>query len=213
MERDVTQFGARVPAERLERLWTMLAHSQGTLLNASKFASGLSISAPTVASYIDLFVDLLLIRRLRPFHGNLRKRLVKSPKIYVRDSGLVHALLGIGDHNALAGHPVVGASWEGFVIENLLSAAPPLTKASFYRTSAGAEIDLVLEPSGERGLWAIEIKYGLMPNLSKGFHHARADLRPKRTFIVYSGSERYPKTAEIEAIGLREMAATLAELT
>ena len=163
--------------------------------NASKFASGLSINAPTVTSYIDLFVDLLLIRRLRPFHGNPRKRLFKSPKIYVRDSGLV------------------GASSEGFVIENLLSVAPPLTKTSFYRTSAGAEIDLVLEPSGERGLWAIEIKYGLRPNLSKGFHHARADLRPKRTFIVYSGSEPYPITAEIEAIGLREMAATLAELT
>ena len=137
LERDVPQFSRRIPAETLEHLWMMLAHDQGTLLNASRLASGLSVSAPTVTDYIDLLVDLLLVRRLRPFYANVRKRLVKSPKVYVRDSGIVHALLGITDHNSLAGHPVVGASWEGFVIENLLSVAPAGTKASFYRTSAG----------------------------------------------------------------------------
>src|SRR5205823_14389997 len=141
---DVPQFGRRIPAETLERLWTMLAHGQGTLLNASRLASGLSLSAPTVTGYLDLLVDLLLVRRLRPFHANTGKRLVKSPKLYVRDSGLTHALLGIEDQNELAGHPVVGASWEGFVIENLLAVAPARTEASFYRSAGGAEIDLVL---------------------------------------------------------------------
>jgi predicted AAA+ superfamily ATPase len=209
LERDVPQFARRIPAETLERLWTMLAHSQGTLLNASRLASGLAITAPTVTSYIDLLVDLLLVRRLRPFHANVGKRLVKSPKVYVRDSGLVHALLGIVDHNALAGHPVVGASWEGFAIENLLAAAPSRTMASFYRTAAGAEIDLVLELPGKRRVWAIEIKRGLTGSPGKGFHNAREDLKPERSFVVYSGDERYPITKGVEAIGLRELASLL----
>ena len=205
LERDVAQFGRRIPAETLERFWTMLAHGQGTPLNASKLAAGLSVSAPTVSSYIDLLVDLLLVRRLRPFRANVKKRLVKSPKVYVRDSGLVHALLGVEDHDALAGHPVVGASWEGFVIENLLAVAPPRTMASFYRTLAGAEIDLLLELPGKRGPWAIEIKRGLSAGPGRGFHHAREDVRPERAFIVYSGEERYPITKDVEAVGLREM--------
>ena len=162
-----------------------------------------------MSGYIDLLVDLLLVRRLRPFHANVKKRLVKSPKVYVRDSGLVHALLGIESHDALAGHPVVGASWEGFVIENLLAVAPPRTMASFYRTSAGAEIDLLLEIPGARGPWAIEIKRGLSARPGKGFHHAREDVRPERAFLVHSGEERYPITEDIEAIGLREMASLL----
>lgn len=213
LERDVPQFGFRIPAETLERLWTMLAHSQGTLLNASKLAASLSVSAPTVTSYIDLLVDLLLVRRLRPFHANTGKRLVKSPKVYVRDSGLVHALLGIEDYLALAGHPVIGASWEGFVIENLLAAAPPRTLPGFYRTSAGAEIDLILELPGKHGLWAIEIKRGLTTSPSKGFQIAREDINPRRSFIVYSGDDRYPISQEVEAIGVREMASLLAELS
>jgi predicted AAA+ superfamily ATPase len=162
-----------------------------------------------VIGYIDLLVDLLLARRLRPFHANTGKRLVKSPKVYVRDSGLLHALLGIANKNELSGHPVVGASWEGFVIENLLAVTPPRTTASFYRTAAGAEIDLVLELPGEHGLWAIEVKRGLAATPGKGFHNAREDLRPKRSFIVHSGEERYPVTKGIEAIGLREMATLL----
>ncbi len=171
LERDVPQFAPRKPAETLERFWTMLAHSQGTLLNASRLAAGLAVTMPTVVRYIDLLVDLLLVRRLPPFHANTGKRLVKSPKTYVRDSGILHALLGIEDHNALAGHPVVGASWEGFVLENLLAVAPARTQASFYRTSAGAEIDLVLDlPKGER--WAIEVKRGLLPKLEKGCHRS-----------------------------------------
>lgn len=209
LERDVPQFGPRIPAETLGRLWTMLAHAQGTLLNASKLASGLAVSAPTVVRYIDLLTDLLLVRRLAPVHANTGKRLVKSPKVYVRDSGLVHALLGIDDFDALAGHPVAGPSWEGFVIENLLAASPARTTAGFYRTSAGAEIDLVLDLPGRKGRWAVEIKRGLSATPSRGFYHAREDLRPNRAFIVYSGEEQYPVSDDVEAIGLREMAALL----
>lgn len=211
LEREVPLFGPRVPAETLERLWTMLAHAQGALLNASRLAAALMISAQTATRYIDLLTDLLLVRRLLPFHSNLGKRLVKSPKVYIRDSGIVHALLGIPDHNALTGHPVVGASWEGFVLENLLAAAPANPTASFYRTTAGAEIDLVLETPGH-GLWAIEIKRGLSPKPGKGFHIACADLQPNRRFVVYSGLARYPISTETEAIGLKDMAALLAAL-
>ena len=209
LERDVPAFGPRVPAETLERLWTMLAHSQGTLLNASRLAGSLAVSAQTVTRYIDLLVDLLLVRRLQPFHANLNKRLVKSPKVYLRDSGLLHALLGICDANALHGHPVAGTSWEGFVIENLLLVAPDRTQASFFRTAAGAEIDLLLElPTGKR--WAVEIKLGSSPKVEKGFYNAREDTKPDRSFIVYSGNDRYPITKDIEAISLRELAQELA---
>lgn len=211
LERDVPLFGPRIPAETLRRLWTMLAHNQGTLLNATRLAVSLAISAQTVTRYIDLLCDLLLVRRLPPWHGNPGKRLVKSPKTYVRDSGLLHALLGLGDYNALAGHPVAGMSWEGFVVENLLAVAPERTLASFYRTQAGAEVDLLLEfPGGER--WAIEAKLGTAPKLEKGFYHALEDLKPDRAFVVYSGEDRYPMAEGIEAIGLREMAEVLARL-
>ena len=209
LERDVQQFGWQIPAETLERLWVMLAHSQGTLLNVSKLASGLSISARTVSGYIDLLARLLLVRRLRPFYANVKKRLVRSPKIYVRDSGIVHALLDIHDHNSLAGHPVIGASWEGFVIENLLCAAPERTMASFYRTSAGAEIDLVLELPGSRAPWAVEIKRSSGGALGKGFRNAVKDLRPERCFVVTAETERYPLAEGVETIGLREMASIL----
>ena len=209
LERDVQQFGWQIPAETLERLWVMLAHSQGTLLNVSKLASGLSISARTVSGYIDLLARLLLVRRLRPFYANVKKRLVRSPKIYVRDSGIVHALLDIHDHNSLAGHPVIGASWEGFVIENLLCAAPERTMASFYRTAAGAEIDLVLELPGSRAPWAVEIKRSSGGALGKGFRNAVKDLRPERCFVVTAETERYPLAEGVETIGLREMASIL----
>jgi predicted AAA+ superfamily ATPase len=212
LERDVPMFGPRVPAETLERLWTMLAHNQGILLNASRLASGLAVSAPTVTSYIGLLVDLLLVRRLPPFHANVGKRLIKSPKTYVRDSGLVHALLGIATYDELLGHPVVGPSWEGFVIENLLAAAPARTRASFYRTARGAEIDLLLELGGRHGTWAVEIKRGLAAKVEKGFHIAIEDLQPDKAFVVYSGAERYPKGDGVEAIGVRELADGLRSL-
>jgi predicted AAA+ superfamily ATPase len=212
LERDVPMFGPRIPAETLERFWTMLAHSQGGLLNASKLASGIGVSAPTATSYLGLLVDLLLVRRLPPFYRNVGKRLVKSPKTYIRDSGLLHALLGIEDMDALYGHPVIGASWEGFVIETLLAVAPAGTKASFYRTAAGAEIDLVLELGARHGVWAIEIKRSASSGLQKGNHHALEDIAPERSFYVHGGSDRFPITSGTEAISLPELAAELSAL-
>ena len=209
LERDVAQFGPRIPAETLERLWKMLSHGQGSLLNASNLAAALSLSAPTVTKYIDLLVDLLLVRRLRPFHANVGKRLVKSPKVYVRDSGLVHALLDIQDYNQLSGHPVVGSSWEGFVIENLLSVVKDRPLASFYRTSAGAEVDLVLEFPGISEIWIIEIKRALSAKPKKGFYHAYEDIQPNKSFVVYAGDDRYPISQGVEAIGLAEMSELL----
>jgi predicted AAA+ superfamily ATPase len=211
LERDVPQFGPRIPAETLERLWVMLAHNQGQFLNASSLAGSLSISAPTVSSYIDLLCDLLLVRRLPSLHTNIKKRLVKAPRIYIRDSGITHALLGIADYNQLSGHPVFGPSWEGFVIETLLSVAPYPTKASFYRTCAGAEIDLILElPDGKK--WAIEVKSGLGPKVTKGFHHSLEDIDPDQSFVVYAGSERYPITEKSDAVSLTELALELSAL-
>ena len=211
LERDIPQLGPRVPAETLRRFWTMLAHVQGGTLNAARLARSLAVDGKTVARYLDLLVDLLLVRRLSPFHANVGKRLVKSPKVYVRDSGIVHTLLGLDDRDAVLGHPVAGGSWEGFVLENLLGAAPERVNAWFYRTAAGAEIDLVLEMPGGK-LWAVEIKRGLAPKLDKGFHHAREDLNPDRSFVVYSGDDRYPKGDGVEVIGLSELASNLAAL-
>lgn len=211
LSRDIPALEPRIPAETLRRLWTMLAHAQGTLLNASRLATSLSVSSPTVARYIDLLVDLLLVRRLTPYHANLGKRLVKSPKTYVRDSGVLHALLAIPTASALNDHPIVGASWEGFVVETLISCAPGWTTPHFYRTSAGAEIDLLLELPGSK-LWAIEIKRSLSPKVERGFHIACDDLEPERRLVVYSGEERVPMPHGVEAVGLHTLARELAAL-
>ncbi|MDD3554204.1 MAG: ATP-binding protein [Deltaproteobacteria bacterium] len=205
LERDIPQLGPRIPSETLRRLWTMLAHSQGGILNAAALARSLAVDGKTVVRYLDLLVDLLLVRRLAPWHGSVRKRLVKSPKVYVRDSGLVHALLNILDNEALLAHPVVGASWEGMAIESLIVAAPQGTQAYFFRTAAGAEIDLLLERPGERRPWAIEIKRGLAPRIERGFHAACETVEPIRRCIVYSGRERYPLAEGIEAFPLTEL--------
>jgi predicted AAA+ superfamily ATPase len=211
LERDVPQLGPRIAAETLRRFWVMLAHTQGGLLNAAALARGLGVDGKTIAKYLDLMVDLLLVRRLPPWHRNVGKRLVKSPKIYVRDSGITHALLGLGDKEEVLGHPVVGQSWEGFVIESLLSVAPRGTEASFYRASGGAEIDLVLVLPGQKP-WAIEIKRSISPNVKKGFHYACDEVKPQLKFVVYPGHERFSISKEIEAIhvaGLaRELVAT-----
>jgi hypothetical protein len=212
LERDIPQLGPRIPAETLRRLWTMLAHQQGGLLNAAALARALAVDGKTVASYLDLLVDLLLVRRLSPWHGNVRKRLVKSPKVYVRDSGLVHALLGIADREALLAHPVAGGSWEGLAIESLITAAPGGTEAYFFRSAAGAEIDLLLKPPGHRKPWAIEIKRGLAPKIERGFHLACQAARPERRLVVYGGSERFPLAEEVEAISLIDLCEELSAL-
>lgn len=208
LERDIPQFGPRIATDILRRFWGMLAHQQGGLLNTAQFARNLGVDVKTAGSYLDLLVDLLLVRRLPPWHANLGKRLVKSPKVYVRDSGLVHALLNVSDKEALLAHPVVGQSWECFVIENLLVCAATKAQGYFYRTSGGAEIDLLLSwPDGS--LWAIEIKRSLGPKLERGFHAACADLAPARKFVVYPGAERCRLAPDIEAISLKDMAAEL----
>jgi uncharacterized protein len=208
LERDIPQFGPRIAAAMLQRFWTMLAHHQGGLLNMSQFARNLGVDVKTVQGYIDLLEDLLLLRRLTPWHANLGKRLIKSPKVYVRDSGLVHALLGIESHDALLSHPVIGASWEGHVIENLLSGSPRGTQGHFYRSSGGAEVDLLLQrPDG--ALWAIEVKRSLSPKVERGFHAACEDLQPQRRLVVYPGTERYPLAHGVEVMPLGALCAEL----
>jgi predicted AAA+ superfamily ATPase len=202
LERDVPMLGPRIPAETLRRFWTMLAHHQSGLLNAAEFARALGVDGKTIAAYLDLLVDLLLVRRLEPWHTNAGKRLVKSPRIYVRDSGLVHTLLGLGTLEEVLGHPVAGASWESFVIETMIAAAPEGTQANFYRSAAGAEIDLLLTLPGG-ALWAIEVKRSLAPTLERGFYQACADLNPQRRIVIYPGSESYPLREGIEVAPLQ----------
>jgi predicted AAA+ superfamily ATPase len=203
LERDVPALGPRIPAETLRRFWTMLAHSQGSLLNAARLAAALAVSGHTIARYLDLMTDLLLVRALRPWSGNIGKRLVKSPKTYVRDSGIVHALLDIGSMEQLLGHPVVGASWEGFAIEQLIAAAPSEWTAWFYRSAGGAEIDLVFE--SQRGRYAVEVKRSLSPTPSKGFAQACNDISAIKRYIVYPGNTRYPHDAATEVAPLESL--------
>lgn len=201
LERDIPQLGPRIPAETLERFWIMLAHNQGTTINASQLSRNLEVSGTTIGRYLDLLVDLLLVRRLRPWRSNVGKRLVKSPKVYVRDSGITHSLLNILSYNDLLGHPVVGGSWEGFVIENIMSVTPPEAKPYFYRTSGGAEVDLILE-FGVKQRWAIEIKRSSVPSISKGFYIACDDIKATRKYILYSGSDTFSMGNGVTAISL-----------
>jgi len=201
LERDIPALGPRIPATTLRRFWTMLAHAQGGLLNAAALAEGLGVSGQTVGRYLDLLVDLMLVRRLMPWHENAGKRLVKSPKVYVRDSGLVHALLGLDTLEGLLGHPVVGGSWEGLCIETLIAAAPTGTEPYFYRTSAGAELDLILRLPGEE-VWAIEIKRTTAPKVSRGFHLAVKDIRADRKILVYAGDRDVPAGDGLRAMPL-----------
>lgn len=204
LERDVPQLGPRIPAETLRRFWVMLAHTQGGLLNAASLARGLDLDGKTITKYLDLMVDLMLVRRLMPWHRKTGKQLVKSPKIDVRDSGIAHALLGLGGKEDVLGHPVVGPSWEGFVIENIINSAPTEATASFYRASGGAEIDLILTLPGRRP-WAIEIKRSLEPKLSKGFYSACADVSPEAKYVVYPGSQ-FAMANDVRAINVVDLA-------
>jgi len=179
----------------------MLAHSQGELLNASKLASSLGVESVTVSRYLDLMADLLLVRRLEPWYGNIKKRLVRSPRVYVRDSGIVHTLLQIPNYDQLLGHPILGKSWEGFVIETIIASLPSGVRPFFYRTSAGSEIDLVLE-LGLDNYWAVEIKSSKTPTLKKGFYIACEDLKVTRRFVVYTGEDTFSLGNETTAISL-----------
>ena len=204
LQRDIPQLGPRIPAQTLERFWTMLAHNQGQIFNASQISRSLDVSHTTAIRYLDLMIDLLLVRRLQPYTFNVAKRLVKSPKVYVRDSGICHALLNIGNYNTLMGHPILGFSWECFVIENLLSVAPSNAQPYFYRTAKGAEIDLILEFNA-KDLWAIEIKHSTAPRISKGFYAACEDLKPNKKFVVYSGRDTFVIKEDITVITLYDL--------
>ncbi|MGB3585186.1 MAG: ATP-binding protein [Tunicatimonas sp.] len=204
LERDIPQLGPRIPAETLERFWTMLTHNQGTMLNASHLGRNLDVASVTINRYLDLMVDLLLIRRLKPWTRNVGKRLVRSPKIYVRNSGLTHALLNIVAMNDLLGHPVVGGSWEGFVIENLMAVAPSRMTPFYYRTAGGAEVDLVLE-FGVNERWAIEIKRSSSPSVSKGFYLSCEDIQATRRYVVYSGQDTFSMSKDVKAISLFDL--------
>ena len=211
VERDVPLFGPKIPAETLTRFWTMLANMQGGILNASQFAKILDVSQPTIKRYLDLLVDLLLVRQLQPWSENLNKRLVRSPKIYIRDSGITHSLLNIKTYNDLLGHPVQGGSWEGFVIENLMAILPHPMNTYFYRSQAGAEIDFILEISNKEK-WAIEIKRSTVPTLTKGFHIACEDIDATKKFILHAGEETFTIGHGIQAITLKGMMEKVMEL-
>ena len=212
LERDLRMFSDRSPTVIFEQLWTMLAHAQGSVMNFSSLSKSLGISAPTVRSYVELLEKLLLVRILRPFHANVAKQYVKSPKIYVRDSGLTHALLGLQTDIQLWGHPVVGPSWEGFVIENILSVVPTGTLAHFYRTAKGAEIDLVLQFPGFQSRWAIEIKRNVAARTKKGFHIAKEDIGADKCFVVHTGTGRVLLSPDTEALGLLEICTEIQDL-
>lgn len=204
LERDVPMFAPRLPAAGVGRLWGMLAYAQGSLLNASGFAGSMGISSPTVARYLELLVDLQLVRRLSPWHANVGKRFVRSPKTYLRDSGLLHALLDIPTWDTLLGHPIVGFSWEGFVIENLIAAAGDHRHPHFFRTADGAEIDLLFERGG-RVEFAIEIKRSTAPKVSHGFHSACDTLQPQAAFVVHGGDGAWSMGDGITATDLLAM--------
>jgi hypothetical protein len=208
LERDLPQLGLRLPAEQLRRLWTMLAHLQGEPLNAARLAASLGVAGSTLRRYLDTLTDLYMLRQLRPWAGNVGKRLVKSPKIYLRDSGLLHRLLKIPDLDALEGHPVVGRSWEGFAIENVLAQLSPDWQASYFRTAAQAEIDLVLE--GPRSqVVAIEVKRTLSPRVGRGFLNACEDVKATHRFYVIPAGEDRPMGHDTEGLALTRLLSVL----
>lgn len=213
LEREIPQFGSRIASQTLERFWTMLAHSQGSIINASQLSRSLMLSAKSVTSYVDLFTDLLLVRKISPYFANIKKRMVKSPKVYIRDSGLLHGLLGIRDFENLLGHPIIGNSWEGFVLENLINCSPVGTKSSFYRTSGGAEVDLVLELPGKQAPWVFDVKHGTMGKLKKGFYYAVEDIAPEKSFVVHKGKDSFPIDQQTEALSLFDACKMLEQLS
>jgi predicted AAA+ superfamily ATPase len=208
LEMDIPQLDIRIPSVQLRRFWTMLAHCHGQLWNASKLAGSLGVSAPTVRRYLDILEETFIIRQLQPYHANMKKRLIKAPKVYIRDSGLSHALLRIKTFEDLLGHPSIGASWEGFVIEQIVSLLPQNSELYFYRTNAGAEIDLLCMDQKNQPL-PIEIKYSLSPSVSRGFWNAYEDLSCKRGYVVYPGKEMYPLGKNVSVLPLEMLESQL----
>lgn len=203
LERDIPAFGFKMPSTTLRRLWTMLGHLQGETPNQSTLANNLATNRTNISHYLGVLEDLFLIRKIEPYFANVKKRLVKSPRYYIRDSGLLHRLLNIYDYQALLSHPILGKSWEGFVIENIFSVLPRLCDVYFYRTSAGAEVDLVIiTPKGNT--WAVEIKFGVSPKITKGFHQAATDIGADKKFVIYGGDDEYPYAHATTVISLEK---------
>jgi predicted AAA+ superfamily ATPase len=211
LTREIPLFGPKIESETLRRFWTMLAHCQGELMNQARIAASLGVSNPTIGRYLDLLVDLFMVRVLRPWASNVSKRLVKTPKVYIRDTGLLHCLLGIKSMDDLLSNPVAGGSFEGFVIENIASVVGPGVSLYFYRTAAGAEVDLVIELSPTK-IIAIEIKFSLSPKISKGLYEGIETLKPYKTYIVYGGNDRYRLSDQIEVMSLPHVLEELREL-
>jgi hypothetical protein len=203
LEQDLPMLGIGIPASQLRRFWQMLAHLHGQIWNASQVAASLGLTPPTMRSYLDILADTYMARVLPPYYANLGKRLIKSPKVYLRDSGLLHALLGIATLDDLYAHPVAGASWEGVVIEHLISHAGDNTSPCYYRTVAGSELDLVLDAPGEKQ--GYEARFSLSPTLSKGYHLALADLGMEQGEVVYPGMESYQMTSDAYVTSLADV--------
>ncbi|MFN5477669.1 MAG: ATP-binding protein [Sphingobacteriales bacterium] len=201
VERDLPGMGPRIPSARMKIFWTMLAHFHGQQIVYSSLGKSLEVSHTTIKTYLDILTDFYMVRQIQPWSGNTKKRLVKSPKIYLRDTGLLHKLLNIPSYESLLGNPMIGASWEGFVAENIILQLTDQWRYSYYRSSTQAEIDLVLEGPDDE-VWAIEIKRSAAPQISRGFHTAAEDIKATRKFVVYPGSERFPMGQSTEAIGL-----------
>jgi predicted AAA+ superfamily ATPase len=204
LERDLPQLGVRIPPQALLRFWTMLAHYHANVWNAAELARSLSVSQPTVRQYLDLMTGLFMVRQLQPWHENLGKRQVKAPKVYVRDSGLLHQLLGLTTERALQHHPKLGASWEGYAIEEVLHAVKP-TQAYFWATHSGAELDLLLIKRGQR--FGVEIKHMDAPKLTPSMHTAMDDLALERLTVIYPGDRAYALAERVHVLPLAALAA------
>ncbi len=210
LQRDLPQLGVTIASTTLHRVWRMLAHNHGQLFNAAQIGQALGgVAHTTIGRYLDLFVDAMMLRRLMPLHANLGKRLVKSPKVYVRDSGLLHALLNLGTVHALQGHAVAGASWEGLVVEHVAACAPGAAEVNFYRTAAGAELDVVVTLGDQR--IAVEAKFSSAPKPTKGFWQACQDLRVQQAYVVAPVRHRYPIAANTFVVPIQELAGILAK--
>ncbi|MCB0546177.1 MAG: ATP-binding protein [Phaeodactylibacter sp.] len=204
LERDLPLLGLKADPILTGRLWQMTAHLSGSLLNMENLSSSLGIHGTTVRSYLDFFESAYLIRRLQPYHTNIKKRLVKTPKVYIRDTGILHQLLGIPSLFELAGNPMLGASWETYVIEQISAILPDWAELYFYRTHQGTEADLVIARGGKPEL-LVEIKYSTTPRLSKGFHIAKEDLKTQKHFVICPVEAGFPLSEEVRVLGVNEL--------
>ncbi len=201
VERDIPNLGPQISPVRMKRFWTLLAHYHGGQINYTEIGKSMELSHTTIKSYLEILVQFFMVREIPQWSGNTKKRLIKSPKIFIRDSGLVHKLMNVLDFESLWGHPILGSSWEGFVLENIIAVLPNTWRYSFYRTTSQTEIDFVLEgPSNQ--IWAIEVKRSSAPKLKLGFFTACDDINANKKFLIYSGKDQYSLPGEVEVIGL-----------